>query len=307
MVLVGPHPERTEAILRALAAQDRAAKCEVVAVALGGVCRPPAPPGPPVRWVSVDGGTTWGAARAAGVRASRAPVVAFIEDHCLPEPGWAAAVVRAFDGGSAAVGYAFTNGSPDTFRYRTILFTEYGPWMHPTAGGEVPELSGNNVAYRRDVLLGFGNRLGELLEIDFNLHRLLRARGESLWLAPDAVVAHQSHERLWDLFRGHFVFARLLAVQRADGEGWSGARRLAHALAAPLAVPPLRLVRAWRAVGRQPGGRRRLLSSLPMVAPLYLWASLGESTGCVLGAGRAGISFATMELEWPRAARRRVG
>src|SRR3546814_489628 len=34
--------------------------------------------------------------RNAGWRAARAPVVAFIDDDCTPEPGWVAALARAF-------------------------------------------------------------------------------------------------------------------------------------------------------------------------------------------------------------------
>ena len=46
------------------------------------------------------------AARAAGVRAARAPIVAFVEDHCFPQPGWAAALIAAHRKSCAAVGPA---------------------------------------------------------------------------------------------------------------------------------------------------------------------------------------------------------
>src|SRR4051812_32206319 len=59
-----------------------------------------------VRWrhVVVPDGTPFDDARAAAVRAAAAPLVAFAEDHSFPQPGWASALVAAFDDGISVVG-----------------------------------------------------------------------------------------------------------------------------------------------------------------------------------------------------------
>src|SRR6185295_6477622 len=54
------------------------------------------------------------AARAAGVRAARAPIVAFVEDHSFPQPGWAEALIAAHQQDWAVVGPAVGNANPET-------------------------------------------------------------------------------------------------------------------------------------------------------------------------------------------------
>src|SRR5947207_1330212 len=46
---------------------------------------------------------------AVGILAARAPVVAYVEEHSFPEPGWAQALLGAHQGLYAAVGCAMGN------------------------------------------------------------------------------------------------------------------------------------------------------------------------------------------------------
>src|ERR1041385_7570110 len=55
-----------------------------------------------------------GEANAAGGRRASAPIVALPEDHVLPDPGWAEALIRAHEGAWAAVGVAVRNANPAT-------------------------------------------------------------------------------------------------------------------------------------------------------------------------------------------------
>src|SRR5262245_16435166 len=52
-----------------------------------------------------------GVCRALAVREARAPFVAGAEDHCYPEPGWAAGLLAAFDENVGAVGPDLRNGN----------------------------------------------------------------------------------------------------------------------------------------------------------------------------------------------------
>jgi hypothetical protein len=77
-----------------------------------------------------------GAACAAGVRAARASVVAFAEDHCFPEPGWAEALLAAYTGAEVvAVGPIFRNANPSTLVSWCDFVIGYGPWIDPRARG----------------------------------------------------------------------------------------------------------------------------------------------------------------------------
>ena len=52
-------------------------------------------------------------ARAAGVRAASAPIVFIGETHSYPQPGWAEALLTAFEGPWAAVVPAIGNANPN--------------------------------------------------------------------------------------------------------------------------------------------------------------------------------------------------
>src|SRR5436305_2992531 len=109
---------------------------------------------------------SYGEARAAGVNAARSEIVAFLEDHCCPRPGWAEAVIEAFRQPCAAVGYAITNANPESWVSRVTHLATYGEWESPR-GGDVTSLPGGNVAYRREILLDLGDQLPAMLEADY--------------------------------------------------------------------------------------------------------------------------------------------
>jgi hypothetical protein len=61
-----------------------------------------------------DGEGSYARSRIAGLAHTRAPVVAFLEDHCFPAPGWADAVIAAHREPWAAVSYRITNANPES-------------------------------------------------------------------------------------------------------------------------------------------------------------------------------------------------
>jgi hypothetical protein len=66
---------------------------------------------------------------ACGVRAASAPLVVYVEEHSFPEPGWAEALIRAFDGPWTAVGPAVCNANPSSGISWATLFMEFGAWV----------------------------------------------------------------------------------------------------------------------------------------------------------------------------------
>ena len=67
-------------------------------------------------------------ARTKGVRAARAPVVAFVEDHCFPLPGWAEALLERHQEDWSGVGPVVLNGNPRTATSWSNYLIEYGEW-----------------------------------------------------------------------------------------------------------------------------------------------------------------------------------
>ena len=104
-----------------------------------------------------------GVAKAAGVAAATAPLVAFMEDHSYPEPCWAEALIEAHRRGDfAAVGPVLLNANPGSAVSWGGFLVYYGPWMAARPQQEVRHLPGNQSCYRRDVLLEYGSRLPEM-------------------------------------------------------------------------------------------------------------------------------------------------
>jgi glycosyl transferase family 2 len=221
------------------------------------------------------------AARAAGVRAARAPIVAFVEDHCFPQPGWAAALIAAHRKSWAAVGPAVGNANPHSTISWANLLIEYGPWLEPATARAVEHLPGHNSSYKRNVLLEYGPALETMLETESILHWDLRAKGFALLLEPAAKALHLNFTTIGASMRLRFHSGRLFAAARAGR--WSRARRLAYAAAAPL-IPVVRLRRilaqAWR--------RRSAalpINAFPALAFLLVCDAVGEMAGYLLGAG----------------------
>ena len=211
----------------------------------------------------------WRVARAAAAREAEGEIVAFLEDHCSPEPDWAEELVAAYgDGRWAAVGYVFTNGSRDSWWTRACLATDYGVFMHPREGGPAPFLSGNNVSSARWFLEELGEAFEKEVVVDYNIQQRLLASGHGMKVASGVVAAHRCYGSLLTLCAANYEYVRILGAARAGVAGWGLGMRLLRALAVLVLVPPLRLWRLGREMGTRPGGWRRFWSAVPVVYPV---------------------------------------
>jgi glycosyltransferase involved in cell wall biosynthesis len=295
--LLGSRRERLPRLGAAIAAQTAADELEFVVVGGG---EEPVPLSDRIRSMRVPWppGLSLGEARAAGAREASGEIVAFLLDHCYPEPGWAEALIAAYrDRPWSAVGYGFRNANPDTYASRATFLAHFGAWAGEDQG-EAARLPGLDVSYRRRELLALGPDLGQLLDIDSSVHRRFRSVGLSLALEPRAVVAEECFDSVIDACRANAVYARMLAVRRAKSESWSRWRRLAGALAALPVGTVVRLARIWRG---SKGRRGELLRCLPPLTAICLGWALGEAGGYLFGEGRAPGRLVHWELEAIRA------
>jgi hypothetical protein len=150
-------------------------------------------------------------ARNAGVAATRAPIVAFTDDDCLPSRGWGAAVLRAFD--DPAVGLVTGQVVADhaTAAPVSLLLEPHG---RPLGLGDLIG-HGANAAVRRTAFLavgGFDERLGPgapgRAGEDQDLFRRVLAAGWAGRYEPRAQVVH----RQWR--------SRVAAVRLSFGYGF---------------------------------------------------------------------------------------
>jgi hypothetical protein len=246
------------------------------------------------RWqhVVIPDGTPFDAARAAGVRAAGAPIVAFTEDHSFPQPGWAAALVAAFDDGVSVVGPVVENGNPRSAVSWANFLLEYGEWMPPGRRDGHSHLPGHNSAYRRDVLLALGGRLTTMIEAESVLHWELAREGHRLKQEPGARTRHVNFSRFRPSLALRYHLGRQFAARRAGS--WSVAKRAAYAAAFPL-VALVRVARVAR-LGVGSDALPAVVMALPMVALMVTVSSIGEAVGNLTRqAGASGAYLSDIE------------
>ncbi len=221
-------------------------------------------------------------ARAATVRAARAPVVVFGETHSFPEPGWAEALIEAHAGPWAVVGPEILNANPGSAVSWSNLLLDYGPFVARATARPVTHLMGHNSAYKRDVLLAYGPGLESLLISDTVLNDDLLARGHSLFYEPAARTRHLNVTRLRPWLSERLDAGRVFAAERA--RSWPPRRRVVYAVGSPL-IPVVRTTRALRDARRVEPRRRGFM---PWILPALLIGTLvsaaGEFLGYALGA-----------------------
>lgn len=283
--------------LRRLAAQTLAQRMEVV-IAASDPSRIDVAPALQARFarlrlLAADVSTS-ARGRAAAIRAARAPVVAFVEDHSFPgTDDWAARIIEGHRRPVAALGPRMVNANPATAQSWAIFAIEYGPWLSGDTPSDVAYVPGHNSSYKRDALMALDNRLEDLLESEYTLHDHLRQKGLRLQFDPSMRIEHLNHSRPGIGVPLHFLAGRVFAATRA--QSWPITRRLAYALACPL-IPPLRFARAMRDLFKLRGNPWLALYAAPQAALILLASGLGEGLGYAFGAKHAQLALTELEL-----------
>jgi glycosyltransferase involved in cell wall biosynthesis len=232
-------------------------------------------------------------ARAAGIRQASAPVIALVEDHSYPCPGWAETLIAAHRQPWAAVGPVVCNANPESLISWTNLLVEYGPWLDPREAEAVDHLPGHNGTYKRSLLLEYGPELEAMLEAESILHWDLRAKGYQLYLEPGAKTSHLNFSSIFSSILLRFYAGRLFASTRAWH--WSLFRRFFYFTSSPL-IPLVRLLRITREL-RRPGRPRNLLPRiLPALVMGLILDGVGEMIGYAFGRGHTMEKLSDMEF-----------
>jgi len=223
--------------LRALAAQTGPVKLETIVVDDGSTDDTSGVAGAHgVTVIRHDVNRGLAAARNSGVRAASAPVVAFLDDDCEPEPQWARELLAAYehdvigvggmtvpgDGTGFMLGYLRRHNPllplennlahSATIRYRFLLYLQR-QWT-PTERHDrrdVYSLVGANMSFRREALrsTGFDERFrfgGEDCDLCLSLTRDFP--GTRLVVTPDARVTHHFVPTLYDTLRRSRSYGR---------------------------------------------------------------------------------------------------
>lgn len=249
---------------------------------------------PSVQFIASDGQPV-PVRRQRGVQLLDTRIVALVEDSSLPDAGWEAAVIESFvDEKTAAAGGPVCLADTLSGAYLALGCGEYGRF-HPrrfpllaTGSAQqngllpVTRVPGNNLAYRRDVLLPLiKNEAQGLIEGAIN-DRLMEA-GWRLVMNPAMTVSYAHADRHGASLKTRFQHGRLFAGNRVEGSSWS-VRAIWTIKSAVL--PFLLTLRGISSMRYAVKPSRWLVVALWIFLMESAW-SLGEATGYLRGRGRS--------------------
>lgn len=238
---------------------------------------------PEARVVPVDRDATIPAMRAAAFRQASAPVVAVIEDHVIVPAGWARGMVTAVAQGAAVVGGGVRNAAEGTLVDRAAFLCEYSHLLPPQPAGPVDAVTGNNVAYRRDLLDRYRTTIDAGCWEDA-LHAAMRRDGVLFIARPDIVVGHKMHYRIRDYLAQRFWYARAYAGLKRDAMPLPA--RAVRSIGS-LALPPVLLARIIRRARRSDRADQTWIAALPLLGLFVCAWAVGEAVGYAVGGGDA--------------------
>jgi GT2 family glycosyltransferase len=220
--------------------------------------------------------------RAAG--ATRAPVIAFCDSDCAPEPTWLESGLRALDQADVVAGVILFRPPPRPTVWTLLTIDLFCDQEHYVRQGRA---AGGNLFMRRELFESLGG-FDDSLPNGSDSGLVIRAveGGATLHFAPDAVVWHPTRDTAQRFLAKTWAISRRSGI-RAGREGQGpGVRSLAFWL------PPLDALRARRRLGPSLGlNRRRLdassvspgLAALPALLLLYVLVPYVVRTAILVG------------------------
>ena len=306
ILVVGGQRERAAAALRSLLEQNTINRMEILLFDLGPEGCPPLPNSdhPRVKMTRAGREYLLADARARGIRMARAPVIAFIEEHSLAQPGWAEAILQSDWERWAGVGSDFIVANPDSGSSDQAFRMTYGIYIGSSpARGPTDYISGQNSAYKRDVLLRYDNQLELMMNADLVLQKKMMNEGHQLFHEPAAKIAHRNENTLPSLAVGAFYWNWCFANVRAQVFEWSLPYKAFRIAVAPL-VPWFRLARLSLSMARQESATMlQFIWDLPYIIAIHHCSVAGQVAGLLNKLDTGSRRFSHFEMNEPRLSR----
>jgi glycosyl transferase family 2 len=240
---------------------------------------------PLVRVITAGAGATLPDLRTLALDHARGRYILVTEDHVVPPPGWVSGLVGALE---AAPPRVIGAGGPvdNVMRARAVdwaaFLCEYSAYLPPVSAGEVDDVPGMNIAYRREVLTAIDRADLTRGFWESTVHAHWLALGHKFLRLPEIVMQHRKNFGFFYFLSQRFHYSRYYAGERFGSGG--GARRLIYAGGSVL-LPPMLLIRIARNAWAKPSYRGPLVRSLPAIGAFVVAWAVGEGIGYLFGPG----------------------
>ena len=239
---------------------------------------------PAVRVVRSEERLGVGATRNAGVRAARAPYVAFLADDCRVAPDWLERRLAKHREGYEAVGGAVTNGTPLHPLGSAGYYLEYTAVM-PSARILAEQPIPHSLSYSRRLVERLGGFREDVVTGEDTLfNRRCVAEGVRIATDPGIRMAHRNIKGLPAYLRHQHRHGRGLIQCRRRSEREPRWPEPGRAYWSFVTYPS---VRWWNALRRVARGRRRSLPAYLALSPL-IWIGLVAAGAGAWSEARAG-------------------
>lgn len=225
--------------------------------------------------------------RALAFERARGRHVLVTEDHTVPPPEWLArfcAELDAAPGDVVAVGGPVDNAMCERAVDWAAFLCEYSGLLPPQSAGEVSDLPGMNVAYRRGAIAALDPALLRSGFWESTVHGRLREADYRFRFLPDVVIAHRKRFGFGHFLTQRYHYSRHFAGTRF-GRAEAPKRLLFGVVSATL--PVVLLARIARDVLPRPGYRAAFLRASPALACFVLSYAVGEAVGYFFGPGES--------------------
>ncbi len=227
---------------------------------------------------------------------TRAPIIAYIEDHVTLNREWAERILAAHREDCVGVAPAMENGNdPRSVIGRVSFLSSFVEWYGHRDRAEVVAGPGHNTTYKRAALELYREELSRLYASERALNTRMTTRGGRILIEPRAVTRHVNISRLSASLGHAWAGGQIFGAHRAVLMAWW--EKLARTILAPL-VPGLRLYRLLRdLIARGKLRESGLLAALPALLLALVCHAAGEAAGYWSDGRRAEIFYHRFELD----------